>query len=149
MKKHDIPPNYFYFSLMLTAVLRYLFPQFNVIEYPLNLSGFIVVAAGIIIVYVSWKAFVARGTSESYREGTTCIVSDGLYAYSRNPMYVGMVLAVLGLWVCMMMNIISFAGPLLLFLALHFKFIPYEEKRMAGQFGEEFTIYMEKVRRWI
>ena len=149
MKKHDIPPNYFYLALILTALLRYLFPQFNIITYPFNLSGFIVVALGMLITYVSWKAFINRGTSESYRKGSTCMVSDGLYAYSRNPMYIGMILTVIGLWICMMMNLLALTGPVFLFIVLNFRFIPYEESVMSRQFGEEFTTYMKRVRRWL
>lgn len=116
MNRHDIPPNYFYLALILTALLRYLFPQFNIIGYPLNLTGFIVVAFGMVLTYVSWKEFMDHGTSESYRGGMVCMVSEGLYAYSRNPMYVGMVLIVAGLWICMMMNLLALVGPVFLFL---------------------------------
>ncbi|WP_421909479.1 methyltransferase family protein [Methanolacinia petrolearia] len=149
MKKHDISPNYFYLALILTALPGCLFPQFNIITYPFNLPGFIVVAIGVLVTYVSWKVFIDHGTSESYRKDATCLVSDGLYAYSRNPMYIGMILIVLGLWIYMMMNLLALAGPVSLFLVLNFRFIPYEESVMSGQFGEEFTAYMKKVRRWL
>lgn len=149
MNRHDIPPNYFYAGLALTIALRYLFPQFNIIGDPVNFLGLIVIAAGCVLTYVFWKEFIDSGTSESYRDETSCIVSGGVYAHSRNPMYIGMIIVLLGAWVTMMMNILSLSGTLLFFVILHLKFIPYEEKRMAEQFGDEFEDYAARVPRWI
>lgn len=149
MKKFDIPPNYMYFTLLLTLVLGFLFPAFSIIGYPLNLLGFALIGAGIVLIYVSWKVFIRNGTSESYRESTTCIVSEGIYAYSRNPMYVGMMILVIGAWMCKGLNLIALVGPGFLFLILNYKFIPYEEKLMIELFGDEYRNYMKKTRRWI
>jgi protein-S-isoprenylcysteine O-methyltransferase Ste14 len=115
MRLH-IPPNYFYLGLLLSGVLYLLFPQFNTIPFPYNLVGVPVVAAGFAIIVLSWKTFVRHGTPEGYEEATTALVTDGLYRYSRHPMYVGAVLACIGLCITLQGNLLSFAGPLFVFL---------------------------------
>jgi protein-S-isoprenylcysteine O-methyltransferase Ste14 len=78
----------------------------------------------------------------------SALVSSGLYRWSRNPMYLGMASALLGLaaWAS------ALAGYLLVvaycwYLTL-FQIIP-EEKALLASFGPEFAQYMAKVRRWV
>jgi len=148
MKLH-IPPNYFYLGLLLSGVLYLLFPQFNTIPLPWSLAGLPVIAAGFYIIIRSWKIFVHHGTSESYEAAATMLVTDDLYRYSRHPMYVSAVLASIGLCITLQGNLLSFAGPLFIFLVLNFVFIPYEEEQMIEQFGDAYREYMRRVRRWI
>jgi protein-S-isoprenylcysteine O-methyltransferase Ste14 len=79
---------------------------------------------------------------------TSTVISSGLYRWSRNPMYLGMALALLGLaaWAS------ALAGYLLVlafcWYLTRFQIIP-EEKALLAAFGAEFTQYLAKVRRWI
>jgi protein-S-isoprenylcysteine O-methyltransferase Ste14 len=148
MKLH-IPPNYFYLGLLLSVVLYLLFPRFNTIPFPYNLVGVPVLTAGFYIVIGSWKIFMHHGTSESYDEAATTLVTDSLYRYSRHPMYVGAVLASIGLCITLQGNLLSFAGPIFIFLVLNFVFIPYEEEQMLEKFGDAYRDYMHRVRKWI
>jgi len=77
----------------------------------------------------------------------SAVVSSGLYRWSRNPMYLGMALALLGLaaWLS------ELAGYLLVlgfcwYLTI-FQIIP-EERALLATFGPEFARYMATVRRW-
>jgi protein-S-isoprenylcysteine O-methyltransferase Ste14 len=78
----------------------------------------------------------------------SALVSSGLFRWSRNPMYLGMAVALLGLaaWAS------SLAGYLLVlafcwYLTL-FQIIP-EERALLATFGPEFAQYMAEVRRWV
>jgi protein-S-isoprenylcysteine O-methyltransferase Ste14 len=79
---------------------------------------------------------------------TSTVISSGLYRWSRNPMYLGMALALLGLaaWAS------ALAGYLLVlafcWYLTRFQIIP-EEKALLAAFGPEFAQYLAKVRRWI
>jgi protein-S-isoprenylcysteine O-methyltransferase Ste14 len=148
MKLH-IPPNYFYLGLLLSVVLYLLFPQFNTIPFPWNLAGVPVLVAGFSIIFRSWKIFMRHGTPESYEEAPTALVTDDLYRFSRHPMYIGAVLANVGLCITLQGNLLSFAGPLFVFLILHFVFIPYEEEQMLEKFGDAYREYMRRVRKWV
>jgi protein-S-isoprenylcysteine O-methyltransferase Ste14 len=148
MKLH-IPPNYFYLGLLMSGAAYLLFPQFNTISFPCNLVGVPVLAAGFYLIIRSWKIFMCHGTPENYEEAASVLVTDDLYRYSRHPMYAGAVLASIGLCITLQGNLLSFAGPVFIFLVLNFVFIPYEEQQMIEHFGDAYGGYMRRVRRWI
>ena len=72
----------------------------------------------------------------------------GLFARSRNPMYLGFTLLLLAaalaanLW-------LALAAPLAFFLAAAFWYVPAEERAVRAAFGEAYEIYAERTRRWI
>ena len=75
------------------------------------------------------------------------LVIDGLFRHSRNPIYLGLALALLGI-------ALSFgsASPLLVWigfcLALDQYYIPIEERGMLAAFGADYASYRRRVRRW-
>ena len=91
--------------------------------------------------------FRKRGTSEKFIPAA-CVVAEGLYRYSRNPMYLGMVMILLGVagLVARWGGVLS---PLAFFAVLHWMFIPYEEEKMRNEHGQEYQKYAESVRRWL
>lgn len=81
-------------------------------------------------------------------QGSSSIVTSGVYRYTRNPMYLGMAAALAGvaLWSA------SLAGLLLVpvFCAFISRFqIQPEERVLLAGFGDGFAAYMARVRRWI
>lgn len=78
----------------------------------------------------------------------TTLVTTGLYAHSRNPMYVGFLLVILS---------VALALGSYLSLVVGFSFVPYmnrfqirlEEYFLAQKFGAEYEAYLRDVRRWI
>ena len=143
----SIPPNYFYLCLILGIVLRLVFPEFKIMPSPYYISGLLLIAMGIYMVIDPWYLFKKHDTPESF-EPTTALVTDGIYKYSRNPMYLGGVLFLTGLSVTLN-NIISLITPLIFFLFMNYMFIPYEEDELAKTFGDKYIEYRKKVRRWI
>jgi protein-S-isoprenylcysteine O-methyltransferase Ste14 len=76
------------------------------------------------------------------------LVNSGIFSYSRNPMYLGMLLILLA--VSFKFNISGglFISFLFKIYITRFQIIP-EEKAMAKLFGEEFITYKNQTRRWI
>ena len=76
------------------------------------------------------------------------LVSGGVFSFTRNPMYLGMVLICLAvaLWLGQLPMLIA---PVLMFAVINTAFIPFEEAKMRRQFGEQFDAYCKRVRRWI
>ena len=95
-------------------------------------------------------AFRARRTTVNPLTpgASTSVVSSGVYRVSRNPMYLGFLLALAG-WAVYLSN----AGAVLLlpaFVAYMTRYqIKPEERALLAKFGAEFAQYMSRVRRWL
>ncbi|MGH9784717.1 MAG: methyltransferase family protein, partial [Terriglobia bacterium] len=79
---------------------------------------------------------------------TTSLVSTGVYRFTRNPMYLGLLLVLLG-WATFLANAVPFLiAPLFVLYINRFQITP-EERTLASMFGAEFSAYRESVRRWL
>jgi protein-S-isoprenylcysteine O-methyltransferase Ste14 len=108
------------------------------------------VAAGIVVALAGVVAFRrARTTTDPTRPGrATAFIASGIYRRSRNPMYLGFLLALSG-WAWFLAN----AGAVLVlpvFVAYLTRFqIAPEERILGGKFGREYEHYRRTVRRWL
>lgn len=94
------------------------------------------------------KQFRAHKTSIVPDHKPDSMIKDGLFAYSRNPIYLSMVLMLLGA-ALLSGNGLGFLVALAFTLWINWRWIPLEEKNMRTEFGEEFDLYCQNVRRWI
>lgn len=79
---------------------------------------------------------------------STSLVQSGVYRFSRNPMYLGMLLF-LAMWACYLSAWFTLLGLVFFVLYLTEFQIKPEEDAMYALFGDEFTAYCQKVRRWV
>ena len=76
------------------------------------------------------------------------LITDGPFRFTRNPMYLGLV--VLGLGVAVATGaVLMFVVPILAFATANWVHIPFEEAKMRRQFGQAFDDYTGQVRRWL
>ena len=78
----------------------------------------------------------------------TSLVTTGVFAFSRNPMYLGLLLFLFGF--ALQVNVVG-GIPLMFLFVLYmnvFQILP-EERALSQIFGEEYREYSKKVRRWI
>jgi protein-S-isoprenylcysteine O-methyltransferase Ste14 len=95
------------------------------------------------------RMFAAAGTDIMPASTTNKrLVTGGPFRFTRNPMYLGMVLVSLGIGLYAG-TAPFFVVPILMFLLCNFVFIPFEEAKMQRQFGNQYTDYLHRVRRWI
>ena len=81
-------------------------------------------------------------------EKVSSLVTSGIYGYSRNPMYLGLVLILLG-WAFYLSHFLAFVLlPVFILYMTRFQIQP-EEQMMARKFGKTYQAYLNKVRRWI
>jgi protein-S-isoprenylcysteine O-methyltransferase Ste14 len=96
----------------------------------------------------SFRRFWASGTSIVPIRPSTALVIEGPYRFTRNPMYVGLLLLYVGVacW-------FGLVWPLLLAPALVFVIgvyvIGHEERYLTRKFGDEYRRYQAHVRRWL
>lgn len=104
------------------------------------------VIIGLISVVQFWKA---RTTVHPHKpEHASKLVKSRLYQISRNPMYLGLLLGLIGwgIYLGNPLNIFSLIGFVL--YMNRFQIIP-EERAMVKNFGDDFLEYKESIRRWI
>lgn len=143
----SIPPTYFYICFLINIVTLFIPNLEKVIIFPINLFGILIIVLGIYLIMSPHYLFKKHDTPEKF-EKTSSVVRDGLYKYSRNPMYLGMVIFFLGLSV-LIGNVVGFITPIFIFAIFNFMFIPYEEEKMKMEMGKEYLGYKNKVRRWL
>lgn len=92
--------------------------------------------------------FVMRGRGSPNPDAApTRLVVSGLYRYTRNPMYVGLLTVIVGegLWVG---SALLFLYALVAFVIVHLRVLHYEEPTLLRLFGDDYRAYMERVPRW-
>ncbi len=122
---------------------------------PLSLPGRVALAmllatAGIAVGVAALLAFRRARTTVNplAPEATSTVVRGGIYAVSRNPMYLGVAL-LLAAFAVALGHLAAFAGPLL-FVAWMNRFQVAAEERILGQrFGDDYRDYRTRVRRWL
>ena len=80
-------------------------------------------------------------------EATSTVVATGIYRFTRNPMYLGMLMVLVG-WAVFLANVISFLLLPLFVLYMNRLQIGPEERVLSEHFGREYATYMQSVRRW-
>lgn len=111
--------------------------------------GIIVFIIGFVIMLHCIINFAVKGRGTlSPVDPTKRLVTTGLYRFSRNPMYLGVIIIIIGEALFFQS---TYLGLYLLFLFLVFNLfiMLHEEPRLRKDFGEEYNKYCQKVRRWI
>jgi len=109
-------------------------------------SVFIVIGIGLVILARREFAHFRQPTDPG--RPTTKVIKTGVFALSRNPLYLGGVLFLLG--IALVLNMLWVLIMLLLSMFLcHFVLIIPEEQYLAAKFGEEYKEYTGSVRRWL
>jgi len=88
-----------------------------------------------------------RGTTHRF-EASARLIEDDVFARSRNPMYLGMIVMLLGTAMAVH-NFAAFAAPLYFFVVIDRVFAPYEEGKMEKEIGPSYLTYKARVRRWL
>lgn len=110
--------------------------------------GAAIVVAGVAVAAAGVLRFRAIGTPVDPRARAVALATTGIYAYTRNPMYLGITTAFLGLG-------LAFASPWLFVLtpvmaiALRKLAIEREERHLEARFGDAYRAYRRQVRRWL
>lgn len=107
-------------------------------------------SAGALLVLGLWPVVLFRksGQSELPWTPTTEIVVRGPYHFTRNPMYLMMILMCVGFAILLSDAWTAILTPVCALLLYYFAIRP-EEAYLEGKFGESYRAYKQKVRRWI
>jgi protein-S-isoprenylcysteine O-methyltransferase Ste14 len=142
------PPLLALLHVVLAFLLTRLIPLPLSVPPILQTVGFLLVILGFLLGVAALIAFRRAGTTLQPRGRVAQLVTSGIYSFTRNPVYLGFLLILIGI----SLDSGSYWGillaPVLVILFNQFVIRP-EEEYLASKFGEQFTSYKAKVRRWL
>ncbi|MEJ2215942.1 MAG: isoprenylcysteine carboxylmethyltransferase family protein [Gemmatimonadota bacterium] len=142
------PAAWFVGALVLTIALHALVPGARWLARPWTLAGVVLAGAGVVVHVAATNVFRRYRTTTAALAPPASLVTDGPYRYSRNPMYLGGVLMLLG-----MDMLLGSATPLLVvplwIVIMQARYIRREEALLRREFGAAYDAYCSGVRRWL
>lgn len=114
----------------------------------LVLAGLALVIAGVAVIVAARRelARFRQPTDPGYP--TSQLVTTGVFAVSRNPLYLGAALLLLG--IALALNLLWVVPAVALATVIcHYALIVPEERYLAARFGNDYTAYIASVRRWL
>ena len=143
------PPPLIFLVLMIAAYgAQHFWPIGIGSSWGLKYVGVGIVILGVCIVILTSRSFKRAETNIEPWKPTTRIISTGVFAYSRNPVYVAFCLVPIGIGIFLssLWILISFIPSSFL---VYCTAIRKEEAYLEKRFGEEYLRYKNQVRRWL
>ena len=148
MRIRITPPRLYQMFIFFMVATFFLLPQTRLIIFPYNLIGIMLFVGGAYLgIYVK-KMFKRTNTPISPGAKPTKLYTDGIYKYSRNPMYLGIGIGLLGIAI-ITESWINFVFPLLFLMIMNYKYVKIEERKLEIVFGKTYDNYRRRVRRWV
>ena len=139
---------YLFASLASMVLLQFFIPVYQLAPYPWNVAGIIPLALGMALNIVADRAFKITGTTVNPFEVSTTLITSGAFRFSRNPMYLGMVMILTGV-AFLLGSLSTFIIIPIFAITIDRVFITTEEKMLDERFGNKWRQYKANVRRWI
>ena len=112
------------------------------------LVGAAVMLAGVALLAAAQRLFFRRGENPAPWTPTGAIVDAGLYAHTRNPMYLAMTIIAIGLSL-LLESWLSLALTAVAVIVIRTQVIAREERYLRATFGAAYSDYCRRVRRWL
>jgi len=144
------PPAYALMIGILMWLLDRHLPITHWIGSPWNKGGILLILVAFSMDFSSLFVFFRKHTTPNpfHPENATKLVTSGLYRYTRNPMYVGLLIILTGyaIWLGSLSPFLLL--PLFFWLITTQQILP-EEKILEQKFGQEYLDYKKRVKRWL
>ena len=141
------PPHYL-LLLSLCMLSTWYFGNIEPQSFYFMILGLGLIGLGFVLAFNSMFRFRKAETGIVPFSKSTTLILEGFYKFSRNPMYVGMNLFLIGLLITLN-NLVNLIFVIIFFLIVRNLFVLKEEVQMEETFGEEYLSYKKKVRRWL
>jgi len=142
-----LPPHYFAASLISILTLGY-FLEEPLLPDAWHLVGIAPIVLGVVFAGVAARQFTKAKTNIVPLTISTTLVTNGIFAVTRNPMYVGMVAILFGT-ALLLNDLWPWFVIALFWLVIRIGFVRHEETLMEKTFGEQYVEYKARVRRWL
>lgn len=148
-KKLKIPPPIL--VIILITSIYFSSDKLDLISIPYRtLFSFVILSIGILVIINPVVKFIKSKTTVNPVEfkNVEKLVTSGIYKYSRNPMYLGMIMIIISTTVYYL-NFYSLLTPFIFYFWINRFQIKREEVFLEEKFGQEYLSYKTKTRRWI
>lgn len=115
---------------------------------PYRFIGILLLGIGIWLNMWADGLFKRKNTTVKPFEKSSALILEGPFRFSRHPMYLGMVIALLGVAI-ILGSLITFLVPIAFFVSMQIVFIRHEEKALEQTFGQKYLDYKKRVRSWL
>jgi protein-S-isoprenylcysteine O-methyltransferase Ste14 len=146
--KKLLPPVLVMIIVILMCAARIVVPGPVILSQPYNWLGLVLLVGGAALCLLGAMQFSKAGTNIPTFNEPTLLVTDGLFRWTRNPMYLGFTLFLSGLAI-MLGTLIPFLGPIAFAVTSDCWYIAFEERALQDKFGEDYDAYRRATRRWI
>ncbi len=136
-----------YSNLILSLALEYFYPTHLWINYNI-FFGIIILLTAWVIIYKSKKEFKKYKQKSGPNNDIKEIINTGIYKYSRNPIYLAIIILNVGLSL-IFNSVWILIDTLFIAILLNHFLIKKEEKFLENEFGTLYKEYKKKVKRWI
>lgn len=145
----DMPPFWLLGALVVAWWQPRLFPLLSWADGSFTEPlGIVLILGGILLMVASLWEFRRAKTTPIPRQSPSALITSGIFRLTRNPIYLGDALVLLGFILRWEATLSLILVPVFLVL-IERRFILGEEARLLGAFGAEFEAYKARVRRWI
>ncbi len=134
--------------LVSMTLLHWLCPVGTLIRFPFNLAGFLIGGLGLTICLAAHGQFKKVGTTLYPFSRPGKLVTGGLFRYTRNPMYLGLTVFLIGVWLLLDSFLPGVFAIAFLLIADRW-YIAYEERQLLTVFGTAYAAYQARTPRWI
>jgi protein-S-isoprenylcysteine O-methyltransferase Ste14 len=134
--------------MVVSIGLWFFSPQETLLYIPYKWIACASIAFGFAVMTWAWLQFRKSDTAVCPTSKSSLIVTNGVYKYSQNPMYLGMLLMLTGASF-IMGTIPSMFAPIVFFIVIDRVFIPYEQKMLINDFGDVYSNYQTATGRWL
>ena len=141
------PPRIAQLLVLVATLLHWATPLSQLYVYSNQVLGIIFGIGGFGVMMWGWWLFKRYDTAICPTAKTEQLVTSGVYRFSRNPMYLGVVGMLLALAI-FVGTFPFYLATAVYFLVMNNVFCPYEENKLSEAFGDTYISYKNKVRRW-
>lgn len=142
------PPVWLVIGLIVIFVADQSFPVRRFTGELPQALGSVSIVVGLLLLVLAGGLFKKADTEMIPFREVRALITDGVYRFTRNPMYLGMALILLGT-ACTTGTVAGLLVTPVFMAIIELRFIRPEEAMLRGIFGEEFDAYSSKVRRWL
>ena len=148
VKRVIYPPMWLAFGIVTIFVLNEFYPgaRYTSVAGQVIGAGFILI--GLVLLVIAGGSFRKAGTDMIPFKTVSALVTTGVYRFTRNPMYLGMALVLLGCSVTVGASSALIVPPVFMVI-IETRFIRPEEGMLRELFPDDFPAYCRQVRRWL